>query len=121
MILDEPTILTIFLAFILTLLASVGATLIITTSYLFRPLQNAFTKEKHPYLYKLFRCPMCMGVYVGMFLQFIIMLFVRERFAWDYILFNIWDIVPIIFQGFATSIISYLVFLWMLSMEDENI
>ena len=49
-------------------LAGVGATLIITQSHLFQPLQKFFNPETQPYAAKFFNCPMCMGFWVGLFL-----------------------------------------------------
>jgi len=102
---------------IFTTLAGIGATIVITKAYLFRPLQNRF---KNDLLYKLFNCPMCMGMWVGFLFQTLIIIFNSTRMdlcpllAWE-------DSIIIFFQGCITSITSYLVYLIMIKLGHDKL
>lgn len=113
-------ILIILFATILTTLAGVGATIIITKSYLFRPLQRVYDPEFncgadiHPKLNKLFNCPLCVGAWVGFFLQVVTIVVVKDLLqihSW-----HLTDILPVIYQGFITSICSYITYLVLVAL-----
>ena len=48
---------------VLDVISCVGLTMIITQSYIFKPIREYFKEAKH--LYKLLNCTMCMGFWVG--------------------------------------------------------
>jgi hypothetical protein len=104
------TTLLFFFAAIFTTLAGIGATLIITKSVLFQPLQRFFDPaynhwiKPHPHLNTLVNCPICTGWYVGVLFQFLIMLFLGINLNWLYLL-------PMFFQGCITSVFSILAYL----------
>jgi len=90
--------------FIIFLLSTIGLTLIITNSYLFKPIRNRimlFNKD----LGKLIHCSQCTGFYVSLFIQLIILIHDRNGFY-----FNIMDIYYIIY-GFIGSYASYVSYL----------
>lgn len=51
----------------LTILATVGLTTIINSSYLFKGVRSFFIFNKH--LHKFIHCPMCVGFWSGLFLS----------------------------------------------------
>lgn len=120
------TTLIILFATIFTALAGVGATIIITKSFLFRPLQRMFDPDYHigadifPKLNKLFNCPLCMGAWVGFLFQFIIMITVRTVLHITPLLFYT-DIVAIFFQGCIVSILSYITYLVLVKLGHNNL
>jgi len=102
---------------IFTTLAGVGATIIVTTSYLFRPLQRFFRNE---YLYKLFNCPICYGFWQGLAFQTLIIIFDSVRM--DLHPWLVWeDLIIIFFQGCITSIASYIVYLIMIKLGHDKL
>jgi hypothetical protein len=120
------TILIIFLATIFTAFAGVGATIIITKSFLFRPLQRLYDPEfsemhadVHPKLNKLFNCPLCMGAWVGFVFQLAVMITVRLVLHITPLL-NYTDIVAIFFQGCIVSILSYITYLILVKLGHNN-
>lgn len=103
----------LLLTSIVVTFAGIGSTLIITKSFLFRPLQRLFDPDfhmgvdSHPYLCRLFTCPQCMGTWQG---------FILQLFA-VWVIFNVLPvdvnsatillaILTIILQGFITSWLS---------------
>lgn len=55
---------------ILDLLAISGATIVVTKSYIFKPVRE-FMSKKSDYLGELFACPMCMSLWIGLAFLFI--------------------------------------------------
>jgi len=85
------------------ILPTIGATIIITQSYIFKGFRN-FLSKKSKKLGKLFSCPMCMGFWVG------------NIFFLVKILLSIGNFIPIDFYnsflfGCETSLLSYIVYL----------
>ena len=56
-----------YLVLIFKIFSGVALTLIITQSYLFKPLRD---KIKNKHLNKLINCPMCLGFWVGLLVFF---------------------------------------------------
>jgi len=106
-------LLILFLATVFTTFASIGATIIVTKSYLFRPLQNYF---KNDYLYKLFNCPLCYSFWQGLVFQLIMMIIILGM-----PLTLVATIIIAFFQGCITSIASYLVYLIMIKLGHDKL
>lgn len=92
------------LNFIIFILSTIGATLIITQSYLFKNLREKLN-NKNKKIGKLFSCSQCMGFHIGLIVQFIIILNIRKEFIFYWYDFNI------ILYGFIGSFVSYLTYL----------
>lgn len=100
------------IVFLVFCLASVSATLILTKSFLFRWLQNLFTKERHPYLNKLFNCPWCLGVWVGSLFRYLMIFYNDDLY---YTLLNVF------YYGLTTSILSLFTYLILLKLDFEKL
>jgi hypothetical protein len=98
--------------FLIFLLATVGATLIITLSYLFKPVRIKANKVS-PVLGKLLKCSQCAGFYIALIIQFIILIHDRNG-----ILFNWIDLYYIIY-GFIGSLSSYVTYLFIKPLVDK--
>jgi len=86
------------------LFATLGATFIVNFSYIFKPIRERVAKKSKA-LGKLLRCPQCMGFWVGLTFESIIMLKM-----------NVWQSLQVgdvyhLFYGFITSIFCYIVYL----------
>jgi hypothetical protein len=92
------------LSFIIFLLATIGATLITTQSYLFKPIRKKAC-EKNQKFGKLLSCPQCSGVYWAIIIQFIILLHERMEFIFY------WSDIYYIIYGFIGSFVCYLTYL----------
>lgn len=90
------------LDFIIFLLSTIGATLIITQSYLFKDFRE---KIKNKYFSKMIKCTQCMGFHIGFLFKIIMVLYYRE----NYILY--FSDFYYILYGFIGSFISYLTYL----------
>jgi len=88
------------LSFIIFLLSTFGATMIVTNSFLFKGFRE-FMVSKNKYLGKLFACTQCAGFHISLIIQFIILLYERNG-----ILFKWLDLYYILY-GFIGSIICY--------------
>lgn len=69
---------TTFLIFVLWCLATIGATIIITQSKLFKPIRERFKPTST--LGALIRCPLCTGFHFGWFMR---MLFIEQFPHWE--------------------------------------
>ena len=100
------------LEFIIFMLSTIGATMIITQSYIFKPLRNKLN-DINKSLGKLFRCPQCIGFYISIIIQFIILIHERNGFIFNWI-----DLYYIIY-GFIGSFISYTTYLLLKPLIDK--
>jgi len=100
------------LHFLIFLLSTIGATLIITQSYIFEPIRKKFNKIG-PKFGKLFECSQCIGFYIALIVQFIILL--KERMEFIFYLSDIYYIL----YGFIGSFVCYLTYLIMKPLMDK--
>ena len=100
------------LEFIIFMLSTIGATMIITQSYIFKPLRNKIDNYNKT-LGKLLRCPQCAGFYISIIIQFIILIHERNGFIFG------WIDLHYIMYGFIGSFISYLVYLLLKPLIDK--
>lgn len=118
-------LLCVLLVSIMTTIAGVGATLIITKSFIFEWLQHYFDPEyhhwqtDHPYLNKLFNCPTCVGWYVGVLFQFLTYLLVSSMLGLHLSTFTI--AVLLFFQGFITSLFSIYAYLVLVKLGIKTV
>jgi hypothetical protein len=110
---------------VVTTLAGIGATIIITKSFLFKGLQDLFEPklhmnvDAHPYLNKLFNCPMCMGFWVGWLFQ-IIMVTVLQFHVVKVEPVFIMDAVGAFFQGCIVSVLSIITYAIMVTLNYDK-
>jgi len=97
---------------IIFLLSTIGLTFIITQSYIFKPIRNYLTSVNKS-IGKLIHCSQCTGFYIGIILQFIIVMFNRND-----IIFYISDFYYIIY-GFIGSFVSYTSYLLLKPFMDK--
>ena len=98
--------------FIIFLLAAIGATLITTQSYLFKPIREKACKIS-PTLGKLLKCTQCSGFYWGIMIQLITLF--KERM--EFVLY--WSDFYYIIYGFIGSFVCYLVYLLIKPLMDK--
>ena len=98
--------------FIIFLLSSIGATLIITQSYLFKPVREKALKIS-PVLGKLFKCSMCMGFWISLIIQLVILF--KERM--EFVLY--WSDFYYILYGFIGSFVCYVTYLLIKPLMDK--
>lgn len=99
--------------FILFYLATFGMTMIVTKSKLFTFLQKAFKPQS--YWWTLFNCPFCFGTWVGFFIRFLMMLWLRDPFT------MIWrDGIDIFLHGMAGGIVCYFGYLFYLKLDEDK-
>ena len=70
------------------ILSTIGLTLIVTQSYLFKPIRTLANKI-HASLGKLLNCTMCFGFYAGMFIKILLLIYYQETISLIIILLNI--------------------------------
>lgn len=92
------------LNFLIFLLATIGATMITTQSYLFKNIREYGNKINKD-IGKLLKCSQCSGFYWGVIIRMIIIFTQRN----DIVLY--WTDLDIILYGFIGSFISYLTYL----------
>lgn len=92
------------LSFIIFLLSTLGATFIVTQSYLFKNIRKKACDLSPNFFGKLISCNQCAGFYIALVVQFIILLKEREQF-----IFYFSDLYYILY-GFIGSFICYLVY-----------
>ena len=97
---------------IIFILSTIGLTLIITTSYIFRRARQYWWK-KSPLIGKLIKCPQCTGFWVGIFIQYTMLWHQRGGFT-----FGIEDVYYIIY-GFIGSVVSYITYLIIKPLIDK--
>lgn len=100
------------LSFLIFLLSTIGATLIVTQSYIFKNIRKKACKI-NPILGKLIECSQCSGFYIAILIQFIILF--KERMGFIFY----WSDFYYILYGFIGSFICYLVYLIMKPMMDK--
>ena len=100
------------LNFIIFLLSTIGATLIITQSYIFKGVRDKISSINNN-LSKLIKCPQCTGFYVSIIVQFIILLKIRGEF-----LFFFSDLYYLLY-GFIGSFVCYITYLLMKPLIDK--
>jgi len=100
------------LNFIIFLLSTFGATMIITNSFLFKGIRK-FMCSKNIYLGKLFKCTQCVGFHVALMMQFLILIHERNG-----LLFN-WIDIYFILYGFIGSIFCYIGYLLLKPLIDK--
>lgn len=88
--------------FLIFLLSTVGLTLIITSSYIFKPIREK-ANNINKNLGKLLSCSQCTGFYAGLFIQFITLIYEKHNFTF-------YDFYFIIY-GFIGSFVSYVTYL----------
>ena len=98
------------LEFIEFVLSTLGLTFIITQSYIFNNIR-IFILKKNKFLGKLFKCPACMGFWVGMLMK--ILIFINYNGLTDT------SIIIIIVYGFIGSMVSYLTYLFLKPLSDK--
>lgn len=98
--------------FIIFLLSTIGATLIVTQSYIFKSFRERIQKFNTT-LGKLFKCCMCMGFWMGLVIQFVILLHERMEFV-----FYCSDVYYILY-GFIGSFVCYLIYLLIKPLMDK--
>jgi uncharacterized membrane protein len=95
--------------FLIFILSSIGATLITTQSYLFRPFREWGLKiNKH--FGKLLKCSQCSGFYWGVVIRLIIILPERGLDISD---------INILLYGFISSLLSYTTYLLLRPYVDK--
>lgn len=90
------------------ILSTIGLTLIVTQSYIFKPIRTIACKI-HESLGKLLSCTMCFGFWSGMFIKTLLLLHNQETLALSIIL---------IF-GFIGSFVCYLTYLLIKGLMDK--
>ena len=100
------------LNFVIFLLSSIGATLIITQSYLFKSIREKALKI-NPMLGKLLKCSQCCGFWISLMIQFIILF--KERM--EIVLY--WSDFYYIIYGFIGSFVCYLIYLLIKPLMDK--
>lgn len=99
----------IFLKFIL---ATIGLTMIVTQSYVFKGIRE-YTKQRVPWFGKMISCPQCFGFWAALFVQSIILIYGRGALT-----FYISDFYYLIY-GFIGSFVSYLTYLLIRPLMDK--
>jgi hypothetical protein len=98
--------------FLIFLLATIGATLIVTQSYIFKPIRDYACKIS-PKLGKLLHCSMCFGFWTSFIIQFIILAHERMSFIFY------WSDMYYIIYGFIGSLASYITYLLIKGLMDK--
>lgn len=96
------------LELLIFILSTIGLTLIVTQSYLFKPIRNIASKM-HPSLGKLLNCTMCFGFYTGMFIKTLLLYNNQEIISLSIILI----------YGFIGSFVCYLTYLLIKGLMDK--
>lgn len=89
---------------IIFILSTIGITLIITQSYIFKGTRNYILK-KSATLGKLISCSQCVGFYIGLIVQLIIIIHDKSGFY-----FNVFDLYYLLY-GPIGSLVSYTFYL----------
>lgn len=100
------------LSFIIFLLSSIGLTMIITHSYIFKPLRKKINSIS-PFFGKLINCCQCTGFYVSIIIEAIIFLKERNNFIFY------WSDFYYILYGFIGSFVCYLTYLMIKPLMDK--
>jgi len=100
------------MSFLIFLLASIGLTLIINLSFIFKPLREKMCKI-NSFIGKLLKCSQCTGFWASLFVQFLVLIHERASF-----IFFFTDIYFILY-GFIGSFVCYLVYLLIKPLIDK--
>ena len=100
------------LEFLVFIMATVGATFIITFSYIFKPIRE-WIKKRNNFIGKLIECPQCSGFWMSFIIQFIILIHSRGQFVFYYLDFYY------ITYGFIGSLFSYIIYLLIKPLMDK--
>lgn len=100
------------MSFLIFILSTLGLTLIITNSYLLKPLREKIN-EVNPFFGKMIKCSQCTGFWVSLFVQFIILICERGGFLF------FWTDIHFILFGFIGSFICYVVYLLIKPLIDK--
>jgi len=95
---------------LLFILSTIGLTLIITQSYLFRPFREKMNNINTK-LGKLFNCCQCMGFWCGMIIETLLLVYNQEL---SYL-----SLIIILLFGFIGSFVSYLTYLLMKPLTNK--
>jgi hypothetical protein len=98
------------LDFIIFLLSTIGATLIITQSYILKPLRKKILKINN-FFGKLLHCSQCCGFWVAMIIETLLLIYHNQ--------FDLNSLIIIILYGFIGSFISYLTYLLIRPLMDK--
>jgi len=98
------------LTFLLFILATIGATLITTQSYIFKHIRDKI-QEMNQSLGKLLKCCQCSGFYWGIIIKTLLMIYYHELTIMSLL------IIPI--YGFIGSFICYLTYLLIKPLIDK--
>jgi hypothetical protein len=98
------------LDFTIFLLATIGLTMIITQSYIFKPIRENIQKIS-PFLGKLLHCPMCFGFWSGILIKTSLLIFYQQ--------FVLLSLIIIVLYGFIGSFMSYLTYLLIKPLMDK--
>lgn len=98
------------LNFIIFLLSTIGATLIITQSYIFKHLREKILK-KNNFFGKLLHCSQCCGFWMGMIIKTLLLIYYNQ--------FVLISLIIIVLYGFIGSFISYLTYLLIRPLMDK--
>lgn len=90
------------LEFIIFILSTIGATLILTQSYLFKRTRDK-AQEMNESLGKLLKCCQCSGMYVGSIIKTLLIIYYSQL--------TMMSIIIIITYGFIGSFVCYLTYL----------
>jgi ABC-type multidrug transport system permease subunit len=100
------------LELLIFILSTIGLTLIITTSFIFKKIRDN-AKKINPMFGKLLSCSQCVGFYIAILIQFIILIHNRMSLS-----FNWFDLYYILY-GFIGSFICYVVYLLLKPLIDK--
>lgn len=99
--------------FLIFLLSTIGCTLIITISFIFKNIRDK-AKTINPLFGKLLSCSQCTGFYVALVIQSIIL--IHERISISFTWFDLYYIL----YGFIGSFVCYLVYLLIKPLIDKH-
>ena len=98
------------LDFIIFILSTIGATLIITHSYIFKPFREKILKINKNFG-KLLHCPQCCGFWVAIIIKTLLLIYYHQ--------FVLISLIIIVLYGFIGSFISYLTYLLIRPLMDK--
>jgi len=94
--------------FIIFILSTLGLTFIINHSYIIKPIKE---KIKNKTITKLLNCSQCLGFWVALIIQFIILLHTQGIFYWSDIYY--------VTYGFIGSFVCYFTYLLIKPLMDK--
>jgi hypothetical protein len=94
--------------FIIFILATIGATMITTQSYLFMKFRDKMLKL-NANLGKLFKCSQCSGFYWGLIIKILLLIYYHQ----------VLSLIIILLYGFIGSIVCYVTYLLIKPLMDK--